>query len=60
MSTTGEQTLHYCNKYEVFCTGANGHGECNTTACWNRWRRDGVIPWVSLSKPHKEQTKRSE
>lgn len=35
MSTAVEQTAHYCNKYAVFCTGANERGECKTTACWN-------------------------
>lgn len=40
MSTTGEQTIYYCNRYAIFCTGANGRGECNTTACWNKqWTR---------------------
>lgn len=38
MSTTVEQTAHYCNRYAVFCTEANERGECNTTECWNsRW-----------------------
>ena len=35
MSTAVEQTAHYCKKYAVLCMGANGRGECNTTACWN-------------------------
>lgn len=35
MSTTGEQTKHYCKRYGNFCTGANERGECSTTACWN-------------------------
>ena len=48
MSTAVKQTTHYCKKYAVFCMGANGRGECNTTACWNRWRRNGVIPWMPL------------
>lgn len=40
MSTTGNQSIYYCNKYAMYCTGANERGECNTTACWNRqWTR---------------------
>lgn len=39
MSTTGEQTKHYCKRYGDFCTGANERGECNTTACWNNTTR---------------------
>lgn len=35
MSTTGEQIVHYCNRYGVSCAGANEGGECSITACWN-------------------------
>lgn len=40
MITAVEQTAHYCNRYAVFCTGANERGECKTTVCWSwnsRW-----------------------
>ena len=53
MSTAVEQTAHYCNKYAVICTGANGHGECITTACWNsQWWHDDVIAWMPLPTPY--------
>lgn len=51
MSTTGEQTAHYCKRHGIFCTGANERGECNTTACWNSTARtaeqEGIVMMMS-------------
>lgn len=38
MITAKEQVAHYCNRYAVFCTGANERGECSTTVCISQWR----------------------